>query len=289
MPITVTSDKRMDQFIAGALTPEVPTPFKELFDRAQAVLTELAKSVFFRRYIAEKIREEAGVQREFLRIARSDNGQEGEWLVLTADYKLKFWRPGTDPMALELYDLEGHDHVGFLLSKATDRLRAMNSYMPAMRYLISRFGEPSFTVADIEAESSRNGTIDIVLLSDRLGSESLATAGEMLKSQLENLQFRVRMSTQLPGVMLEDLQTTSGAETIFVLELLPGQGEQHSTLWDQLPNTIRQRFIPHNALAMHFYRSIGYCREMLRRPSTSEIVDMEQETLLDLLNTMFAN
>lgn len=279
----LTTDVLADQYIAGAMTPQIPLPFKDLLVRAQEMLNLLAKSLFFRRFVAEKIAE-LGEGRDFIRIARDGRSESSEWLVLTADYQLKFWIFGSG----SLYDVDEISHSTFLTAKAGDRLSQMQSAMDAMRYLMTRFGAPSFTVTDIEQEAVRNGTIRITLINQTGGAGDDSTSiTDMIKYRLEQLQFQVEVKiVDYAAVDLETTVVDDDGQDLFVMNLLPLARPQAMALYAKLTARVKQRLW---VGAFPNYESYGYSREILAHPWYQPTCELPNDQLLALLDGMFAN
>jgi len=288
MARAITSDVRVDRLIIGALTPEIPTPFKDILTHAQATLDELAKSAFFRMYIDEKIERESP-RLPFLRIARSDRGADSEWLVITPDYKLKFWRYTNDEPPHTLYDFEDSAHDEFLLSKAESRLQQMSGTMAAMRYLISRFGATSFTVADIEAVLKRNGQLHLISIQTTAEESPVA---RILQDALTPLQFSVEPSRVLVAGFAELLEefrgrmTTPGAPMVFLIDLAPTHTAELNSLAERLGSDMLRRTFVNAALGKDYYRGRGMRGLLVDRPSVEDFYKMTPDDRMVLLNSM---
>ena len=287
MPLfTLTSDVEVDKSIILSMSPHKPAPFKDLLAGAQKSLNTLARSHFFRRFIAKSIAENGGGC-QFVRIVKKDHSDHAEYLVLTHEFELLFWHIGVVEL---FYPFGSRDLDEDLVEKATPILERMQNPESAMRCLFEMFGAPSFSVNEIERETQHNGKMNVVMISDN-PLESLHEAGELLREKLAQLQFDSTVLDCPLDMLLSNPRGSDGDNAIFVLELRPGEEKRNAitTLFEGLPVWMTRRLIIHTNESPQMYLSIGYTRQILYYPSTTEVVEMKQENLLQILNEMFAD
>lgn len=275
MKLTVSSDVRVDETIIHAMTMPEPTPFEELLKEAQKALDRLSMSKFFRRFIREKLEEIR--MTKVLRIARASNQANSEWLVITPEFRIRFMRRVGDEDLF--YDYGDQEHEAFLLKKAALRLEQMG-----MQWLITRFGKPSFTIEDIEAELVRNGKLTIFTVRD-------GTAGTRelnLSRTFKNLQFD---TTVVELGYHERVPTIEDGEFIILLDIEPTQKRAIKIFYDKLSATQRRhlwttKLDDYNADSYYLRQGINI--EVLRYPGLEYCIHLPEADLLQMLSNMFS-
>lgn len=280
MNFVVSSDPKIDQHIIAALSPKEETPFEDLYRRAQEVLGFLKKSRFFRRFLAEKI-DEQGNGRPFIRIARSSRETGSEWLILTDDGQLSFWLEGSGA----IYQFGDIQHDSFLLAKARDRLAKMQGTIDAMRYLISRFGQPSFSADEIRAEMTRNGPLHLIEVVN-LG-DSLATRhDDTFRHRMGNLQFEITTERR---DLVETRPLPEDGQFIILLDIAPRDVAEVTDFYAHLTPAQKRRLWTTKTGGETLYREFGFPTQILQYPGFIETCEIPDEALLEMLSLMFTD
>lgn len=273
MKLTVSSDVSADQEILRALTQPEPTPFHDLIATAQKTLDRLSKSLFFRRFIEEKLVEVRLTK--VLRIARSSQSPNAEWLVITPEFKILFMRhEGSDDV---LYTYEDRDHDEFLIKKAGPRLEQMSMY-----YLITRFGKPSFTLEEVQAEITRNGKMTIFSVRD--GDSGLRELNA--ERTLRHLQFDVSV-VELD--FHEKIPEVTEGNFIIILDIDPESAPHANAFYKELSAEQRRHLwtTKVNEDADNLYRRAGIDMPIIMFPGVIYCLNLPQEELLQMLDNMF--
>jgi len=277
MELSVSSDVSVDLAIMHTMTQPEPTPFKDLLEQAQQALDRLSQSIFFRRFISEKLDEIRLTK--VLRIARSGRGPNSEWLVLTPEFKLRFMRREGDSDTI--YDYGEKPHDDFLLKKSSLRLEQMG-----MQFLTTRFGEPSFTVEDIQAELTRNGKIRVIGVRSHDSDEP--SYEDNLELRLGELQFDVSVQS----IDYKDpLPLPAEGNYIILLDVAPIYSAEAEEFFSRLTAEQKRRLwttkLDHNADG--YYRRHGYSQELLLFPGYIYCYELPDTELLGMLSNMFAD
>lgn len=193
MEFQLTTDTHMDDYVMTALEPEQAPPFADLLKRAQELVTRLSKSLFFRKYIQDRLKEqgEDGKQEGMLLLAQHElNDIVNEWLVLTSNFELKFW----SEFNFDVHSFEDRDYPTFEKNNEIyNFVEKMQDNLSLLRLLYHTLGAPKFTKEDIQQELTRNGPLTIIMVEER--SCLIVGRAERLADRLKQLQFDVNHVT----------------------------------------------------------------------------------------------
>ena len=284
MQLTVSSNVLIDEAIIEALAPPEATPFETLLQATQECLDRMKKSLFFRRYIEENFTHIRHAR--VLRISRSSNDLNAEWLVITNDLKIRFMRLERGVDDLVFYGYGEQEHETYLLNKSRGRLEKMCGNTSCMNFLLSRFGTPSFSVEEVQAELTRNGKLTIINVRETRDLDHLG--GDNLDFVMANLQFDLEVIT----IGYSDpLPIIDVGEFIIVLDIDPRSVHECTAFFKRLTPKQRRRLwtTKPDDESDSYYTMHGYALDIISFPGYQVCMEMPREVLLQLLSTMFTN
>ena len=282
-PLTVTSDPAVDGAIEKSLAPIPHVALEALIKKAQEVIDQLKRSRFFRRYVEEKM--EGLRQEKVLALAGASLQGRVEWLVITEDFQIKFMN--IEANAINFFDVGDQIIIHELINRAINSLKNIDGSVNTMRFFYDKFGEPSFTIEEVQAERRRNGKVTIIAV--KAFNDSSTDRESIIRSRLNQLQFAADISWI--GYDNDAILEITEGEYIIFLDIAAENARMASSFFDRLTPAQRQRLwtTMDSEAPVPFFTAAGLPSNVTGYPGYGHYLDLSDDELLRQLDRMFAD